>query len=37
VTQRLDKLEGLVKEMNERLKAIESRLPPPKNGPAGSN
>jgi len=37
VTQRLDKLEGLVKEMNERLKAIESRLPPPKNGAAGSN
>jgi HEAT repeat protein len=31
VSQRLDKLERLVREMNERLKAIESRLPPPKN------
>jgi aminopeptidase N len=30
VTQRLDKLEHLVQEMNERLKTIESRLPPPK-------
>jgi len=28
--QRLDKLEHLVQEMNERLKAMESRLPPPK-------
>ena len=31
VTQRLDILERLVKEINERLKAIENRLPPPKN------
>ncbi len=30
VTQRLDKLEHLIQEMNERLKAIETRLPPPK-------
>ena len=28
VTERLDKLEHLVKEMNERLKTIEGRLPP---------
>jgi aminopeptidase N len=28
--QRLDKLERLIEEMNERLKAIETRLPPPK-------
>ena len=27
---RMDKLEKLIKEMNERLKSIESRLPPPK-------
>src|SRR2546426_4229893 len=31
VTQRLDKLERLVQEMNERLKTIETRLAPPKN------
>jgi aminopeptidase N len=31
VSQRLDKLEHLVQEMNERLKSIEARLPPPKN------
>ena len=30
VTQRLDQLEHLVQEMNEHLKSIESRLPPPK-------
>jgi aminopeptidase N len=30
VTKRLDRLEHLVEEMNERLKTIESRLPPPK-------
>lgn len=30
VTQRLDKLEQLIREMNERLKTIETRLPPPK-------
>jgi aminopeptidase N len=30
VAQRLDKLEHLVQEMNERLKSIESRLPPAK-------
>ena len=30
VTQRLDKLEHLVQEMSDRLKSIESRLPPPK-------
>jgi len=29
--QRLDKLERLVNEMNERVKSIEKRLPPPKN------
>ena len=28
--QRLDKLEHLIQEMNERLKSIETRLPPPK-------
>ncbi len=31
VTERLDKLEKLIREMNERLKTIETRLPPPKN------
>jgi hypothetical protein len=32
VSQRLDKLERLVQEMNEHLKSIEARLPPaPKN------
>jgi aminopeptidase N len=30
VLERLDKLEHLVQEMNERLKSIETRLPPPK-------
>jgi aminopeptidase N len=30
VAQRLDKLEHLVQEMNEHLKSIESRLPPPR-------
>jgi len=30
VTQRLDKLEQLIREMNERLKTIETRLPPAK-------
>lgn len=30
VTQRLDKLERLIQEMNEKLKSIEARLPPPK-------
>ena len=30
VLHRLDKLEHLVQEMNERLKSIETRLPPPK-------
>ncbi len=30
VAQRLEKLERLVQEMNERLKSIETRLPPPK-------
>jgi aminopeptidase N len=30
VAQRLDKLEHLIQEMNERLKSIETRLPPPK-------
>ncbi len=30
VVERLDKLEHLVQEMNERLKSFESRLPPPK-------
>ncbi|HKW65270.1 MAG TPA: M1 family aminopeptidase [Candidatus Acidoferrum sp.] len=30
VLQRLDKLEHLVQEMNERLKSFETRLPPPK-------
>jgi aminopeptidase N len=30
VTQRLDKLERLIQQMNERLKSIEGRLPPPK-------
>jgi aminopeptidase N len=29
VTQRLDKLDRLVREMNDRLKSIETRLPPP--------
>lgn len=29
VPQRLDKLDRLVREMNERLKTIENRLPPP--------
>jgi aminopeptidase N len=29
--RRLDKLEHLLQEMSERLKSIESRLPPPKN------
>jgi len=36
VTQRLEKLERLVREMNERLKAIESRLPPVKSGAAAN-
>ena len=31
IAQRLEKLERLVQEMNERLKSIETRLPPPKN------
>jgi aminopeptidase N len=31
VIQRLDKLELLVREMSERLKSVENRLPPPKN------
>jgi aminopeptidase N len=31
VSQRLDKLEHLVQEINDRLKSIEARLPPPKN------
>ena len=30
VLQRLEKLEHLVQEMNERLKSFETRLPPPK-------
>jgi aminopeptidase N len=30
VSQRLDKIEYLVEQMNERLKSIEARLPPPK-------
>jgi aminopeptidase N len=30
ITKRLDKLERLVQEMNERIKSIETRLPPPK-------
>ncbi len=30
IAQRLEKLERLVQEINERLKSIESRLPPPK-------
>jgi len=30
VVERLDKLEHLVQEMNERLKSFENRLPPPK-------
>jgi aminopeptidase N len=30
VLQRLDKLEHLVQEMNDRLKSFETRLPPPK-------
>jgi aminopeptidase N len=30
VLQRLDKLEHLVEEMNDRLKSFETRLPPPK-------
>ena len=30
ITNRLDKLERLVQEMNDRLKSIETRLPPPK-------
>jgi len=30
VAQRLDKLEHLIQQMNERLKSIEGRLPPPK-------
>ncbi len=30
VLQRLDKLEHLVEEMNERLKSFEARLPQPK-------
>jgi uncharacterized FlaG/YvyC family protein len=30
VTQRLDKVEHLIEEMNERLKSIETRLPPSK-------
>jgi aminopeptidase N len=30
ISQRLEKLEHLVHEMNERLKSIEARLPPPK-------
>jgi hypothetical protein len=29
--RRLEKLERLLQEMSERLKSIESRLPPPKN------
>jgi len=36
VTQRLEKLERLAREMNERLKAIESRLPPVKSGAAAN-
>jgi uncharacterized FlaG/YvyC family protein len=28
--QRLEKLERLVQEMNDRLKSMETRLPPPK-------
>jgi aminopeptidase N len=30
VRQRLDRLEHLIREINERLKSVESRLPPPK-------
>ena len=30
VLERLDKLEQMVQEMNERLKSIDTRLPPPK-------
>jgi aminopeptidase N len=30
ITEHLDKLEKLIREMNERLKTIETRLPPPK-------
>ena len=30
VTKRLDRVEHLMREMNDRLKAIEDRLPPPK-------
>jgi HEAT repeat protein len=30
VTRRLDKLERLIQELNEKLKSIETRLPPPK-------
>ena len=30
VLQRLDRLEHLVQEMNERMKSLETRLPPPK-------
>ena len=30
VAKRLDKLEHLMQEMNDRLKSIETRLPPPK-------
>jgi aminopeptidase N len=30
VTERLDKLEKLIQEINDRLKTIETRLPPPK-------
>jgi hypothetical protein len=29
--RRLEKLERLIQEMSDRLKSIESRLPPPKN------
>jgi hypothetical protein len=30
VAKRLDRLEHLIQEMNEHLKTIETRLPPPK-------
>jgi NADP-dependent 3-hydroxy acid dehydrogenase YdfG len=30
VARRLDKLEQLMQELNDRLKTIETRLPPPK-------
>jgi aminopeptidase N len=36
VLQRLERLERLVQEMNERLKSFETRLPPPKSGTAGT-